>query len=94
MPKPKHVPERTCIGCGRKAAKGGFVRIVRTPQGQTRVDDTGRASGRGAYLCRDLSCLQQALKRRAVDRALRTSLDQEAATALQEAVGGESSGRA
>jgi predicted RNA-binding protein YlxR (DUF448 family) len=89
MRKPKHVPERTCVGCRRKGAKGSFVRIVRTPNGELRVDQGERLAGRGAYLCAQPSCLQQALQRQALQRALRVTLDEEATKALCQAWGGE-----
>jgi predicted RNA-binding protein YlxR (DUF448 family) len=62
-----------------------MVRIVRAPDGAVSVDPTGKRSGRGAYLCLLPACWQQALKRRALDKALKTELsaaDREALTAF------------
>jgi predicted RNA-binding protein YlxR (DUF448 family) len=72
--KGKHVPLRTCIACRTTDAKRGFIRIVRTPQGNVEVDTSGKAAGRGAYICRRQQCWQEALKRDAVSRALRVRL--------------------
>jgi len=72
--KVKHVPLRTCVACRTTGAKRGLVRIVRTPQGGVEVDPTGKAAGRGAYLCRRRQCWQEALKRDALARALRVKL--------------------
>ncbi|MGA2284744.1 MAG: YlxR family protein [Dehalococcoidia bacterium] len=72
--RPKHVPLRTCVACRTTGAKRGLVRIVRTPEGGVEVDATGRAAGRGAYLCRRRQCWQEALKRDALARALRVKL--------------------
>ncbi len=72
--KVKHVPLRTCIACRTTGAKRGLVRVVRTPQGNVEVDTTGKAAGRGAYICRRRECWQAALKRDAVSRALRVKL--------------------
>ncbi len=69
----KHIPQRTCVGCRTVQPKRQMVRIVRSPEG-VRVDETGKAAGRGAYLCRRRSCWETALKRRALDHALRTTL--------------------
>jgi len=68
----KHVPQRTCIACRRADAKRGLIRLVRTPEGRVEVDPTGKRNGRGAYLCHDPACWDAALKRRALERALRT----------------------
>ncbi len=48
----RKVPLRTCVACGTKTAKGSLVRIVAPQQGAVGVDVTGKAHGRGAYLCR------------------------------------------
>lgn len=70
----KHVPLRTCVACRTTGAKRGLVRIVRTPQGGVEVDPTGKAAGRGAYLCQRRECWQEALKREGLARALRVQL--------------------
>jgi predicted RNA-binding protein YlxR (DUF448 family) len=46
------------------------MRIVRTPDGRMEVDETGRAPGRGAYLCADAGCWDKALATNALGRAL------------------------
>jgi len=53
------------------------MRIVRTPSGAVVPDETGRAAGRGAYLCRTGDCLQIAIKKGALSRALKTPLPEE-----------------
>ena len=63
-------PARTCVSCRTEREKRDLVRIVRTPSGDVRLDPTGKASGRGAYLCADPACWEKALKSRAVQRAL------------------------
>ncbi len=60
------------------------MRIVRTPDGTVVVDPTGKAKGRGAYLCTDPACWEKALKRRTLDHALKTTLDEEALRQLRE----------
>lgn len=61
--------QRTCIGCGQTAAKGGLHRIVRTSDG-VEFDPTGRVAGRGAYVCSG-ACLAAAQRTRKLERALR-----------------------
>ena len=74
-------PRRTCVSCRTERDKRDLVRIVRTPGGDATVDASGRASGRGAYLCADQACWSKALKSRAVQRALDVQ-SSEALTAL------------
>ncbi|HNT74612.1 MAG TPA: YlxR family protein [Anaerolineae bacterium] len=79
----KHIPERTCIVCRQPRPKRELVRVVRTPEGDVLVDESGKKNGRGAYLCRQRCCWQQALKGNALNRALRINLEPEAIAALQ-----------
>ena len=50
------------------------MRIVRTPIGDVVADETGRAAGRGAYVCRTEACLDKAITKGALSRALKTPL--------------------
>ncbi|HEX9716935.1 MAG TPA: YlxR family protein [Actinomycetota bacterium] len=79
-------PERTCVGCREKAGKRGLLRVVRSPDGVVRVDAVGKAPGRGAYVHRDTSCLEAALRRGALARALRTGLGPDEAARLRIAI--------
>ena len=84
-PRPKHVPVRTCVACRRTDAKRGLFRLVREADGRVAVDPTGKRAGRGAYLCHDPACWEQALKRRGLERALRIeSLQPEDGAALEQ----------
>lgn len=74
MMKQRKVPTRTCTGCATSSDKRQFVRFVRTPDGHVEVDPTGKANGRGAYVCADSDCFEMARKRRRLDSALRVSL--------------------
>ena len=72
--RPKHTPERTCVGCGQVQPKRLMVRVVRTAEGKVEADPTGKKSGRGAYLCKNWECWDKALKRSALNRALKMEL--------------------
>jgi uncharacterized protein len=61
-PGSKRVPERTCVGCHQVRPKGQFVRLVCDPSGQLCLDPHGKLPGRGAYLCPQRSCAEQAVK--------------------------------
>lgn len=73
MPQ-RHIPERTCVACRSLRPKREMVRVVRTTDGTVGVDETGKKSGRGAYVCRLAECWQLALRRHALDRALKAEL--------------------
>lgn len=65
--------------------KKELTRVVRTPEGVVCVDATGRANGRGAYLCGSVACLEKAIKSRALERALESKIDAATYDALREA---------
>lgn len=75
--RPKHVPRRTCIGCGAGATKRTLIRLVRTPQGEVQQDPSGKKPGRGAYLCPNPQCWEQALKKGRLERSLKARLSPE-----------------
>jgi hypothetical protein len=70
----RHAPARTCVACRTERPKRELVRIVRTPAGTLLLDPTGKLAGRGAYLCADDTCRAAALKKRAIERALKAPL--------------------
>lgn len=77
-------PERTCVGCRGRSAKGSLLRIGAGPQGPA-VDPAGRLPGRGAYVHRDPDCVRLAARKGTMARALRTSLEPvEAARLMRE----------
>lgn len=65
---------RTCVGCGEESPKRVLLRVVRTPDGVVKYDPTGKANGRGAYVCADVDCLKQAKKKNSFSRALKTAV--------------------
>ena len=69
--RPKHVPQRTCIACRKVDAKRGLRRLVRIEDNHVVIDPTGKRAGRGAYLCAERGCWEAALKRTAIERALK-----------------------
>lgn len=75
MGKTKKVPSRTCCTCGKQGDKREFLRLVRTPSGVVKFDETGKEAGRGAYICKSSDCFNKAMKQGRLGRALRISLD-------------------
>ena len=88
----KHVPQRTCVVCRTVRPKRDLVRIVRLAssgaEGVVMVDETGKRSGRGAYLCYQRGCWEAALARRQLERALKTTLTAETEARLREYAAG------
>lgn len=70
-PRPKHVPQRTCVACRSTDAKRTLIRLVRTPEGTVEVDPTGKRNGRGAYLCARMRCWERGINEKSLVRALR-----------------------
>ena len=79
----KKIPMRMCVSCREMQPKKELVRVVRTPEGAVILDTTGRANGRGAYLCKKSTCLEKAIKSRALERALETKIEPEVYEALR-----------
>ena len=72
-----------CVSCREMQPKKELTRVVRTPEGIVKVDRTGRANGRGAYLCAKIACLEKAVKSKALECALETKIDSETYEALR-----------
>lgn len=71
----KHIPLRSCVACRQVRPKGELVRLVLSPQGEIARDPTGKAQGRGAYLCPSFTCWEEGLRKRRLGYALRTEVD-------------------
>ena len=77
MQKTKKVPQRKCIACQERDSKKGLIRIVKNKEGQIFLDTTGKANGRGAYICKDAECLKKAIKSKALNRAFKIEVPNE-----------------
>ncbi|MFQ5472282.1 MAG: RNase P modulator RnpM [Dehalococcoidia bacterium] len=75
-PTRRRLPQRTCVSCRTTTNKRDLVRLVRTGEGDVNPDPTGKAPGRGAYLCQEQACWDKAVKTGVLERALRTSIDE------------------
>ncbi len=79
----KKIPMRQCLGCRERKPKRELVRIVRSPEGEVHLDASGKANGRGAYLCPNPECLKKAVKCRALERAFEAAVPEAVLTTLQ-----------
>jgi predicted RNA-binding protein YlxR (DUF448 family) len=73
----KKIPQRQCMGCRERMDKKALIRVVRGTDGNVSLDFSGKAAGRGAYICPKEECLKKAQKSKALDRSLEVSIPQE-----------------
>ncbi len=86
----KKIPMRMCVACRQMQPKKTLVRVVRTTEDTVIIDKTGKANGRGAYLCRNIDCLNKAIKIRALERALEKTISKETMEMLSKEISDES----
>ncbi len=79
-PKPKHIPQRTCVGCREVLPKRKLIRLVKTDD-SVRIDLSGKLPGRGAYLHDQKSCWNRGLKG-SLEKALRITIPEQDLAAL------------
>lgn len=72
----KNEPKRTCIGCNQIKLKKELIRIVKDKQGNINVDKTGKANGRGAYICDNKECLERLKKSKRLEKTFEMSIDE------------------
>ncbi|OSB08288.1 nucleic acid-binding protein [Paraclostridium bifermentans] len=77
MQKVKKVPQRKCIACQDRDDKKELIRIVKNKEGHIFLDKTGKANGRGAYICNCSECLKKAIKSNALSRAFKMEIPEE-----------------
>lgn len=82
--KAKKTPLRKCIVTQEMFDKRDLIRIVRTPEGNIKIDPTGKASGRGAYMVRTLEAFQTAKSKKLLNRALKMEITQNMYDELEE----------
>ncbi|WP_294351797.1 YlxR family protein [uncultured Clostridium sp.] len=87
--KVRKIPLRMCTGCMEMKPKKELIRVVKTPEGEVCVDLTGKKSGRGAYICKSLECLEKAVKAKRLSRNLDVTIDDEIYNRLREEIGNE-----
>ena len=71
----KKLPVRLCVGCQEPHNKRDMIRIVKSPEGEFSVDTTGKKSGRGAYICRNIECFNSAVKQRRLEKSFKCQID-------------------
>lgn len=75
--KQKKIPMRMCLGCQEMKPKRELIRIVRNKENETSVDFTGKKSGRGAYICKSITCFDKARRGRKIEKAFEASISED-----------------
>ena len=75
--KTRKIPLRSCVVTGEKLDKRELLRIVRSKDGEVKVDLTGKMDGRGAYIKRDVKVLEEAIKKKSLERKLECNISNE-----------------
>ena len=73
----KKVVQRMCMGCNTKKDKKELIRIVASIDCNISIDKTGKLSGRGAYICDNIECLEKVIKTKRLERALEKNISEE-----------------
>ena len=84
----KKIPMRRCMATNQSFPKKDLLRIVRTPEGEAKVDLTGKLNGKGAYLSRSMEALQIARKKKVFDRALEIEIPEEIYQEIERIING------
>lgn len=79
----KKIPLRQCVGCVEMKPKKELIRVVKNKEGQISLDLTGKAQGRGAYVCNNPECLKKAIKAKRLERVFGIKIEEEIYLKLQ-----------
>lgn len=79
---------RKCLASGESVPKKDLLRIARTPEGEVKVDTTGKLNGKGAYLKKSLEALEIAKKKNLLSRALEVNVDEEVYKEIEKVING------
>ena len=80
----KKVPMRQCVGCQNMVSKRELIRVIKTSEGEIRLDAMGKQNGRGAYICKKKECLEKAMKKHSLERSLKVAIPDEIYDSLKE----------
>ena len=83
----RHTLQRTCIACGLKSDAADLLRVVRTSGGAIAADPNRLLPGRGAHVCKSVSCVTRAIEKRLFNKAFRAEIARKSATVLFAALG-------
>ncbi|WP_461612746.1 RNase P modulator RnpM [Clostridium sp. Marseille-QA1073] len=85
--KVKKIPQRMCTGCMEMKPKKELIRVVRNKEGEISIDTTGKKPGRGAYICKNIECLEKSVKAKRLERNLEGKISDDIFERLKEEMG-------
>ena len=89
MPKTKNIPMRMCIACREMKPKQSMMRVVKNADGEIYADPTGKAPGRGAYVCDSEECRQKLNMKRLLHKTFSTDVSMDVYREIEEETHGE-----
>lgn len=89
MPKTKKIPMRMCIACRGMKPKADMTRVVKNADGEIFPDPTGKAPGRGAYICSSEECLKKLTGKKLLNKAFSANVEPEVYRVVEEDALGE-----
>ena len=89
MAKTKKIPTRMCIACREMKPKSEMTRVVKNADGEIFADPTGKAAGRGAYICANLECLKMLEKKKLLHKAFSTNVPEAVYICVEENTRGD-----
>lgn len=87
MPAERKIPMRTCIACREEKPKRDMLRIVKNSAGEIFLDFSGKAAGRGAYICNRAECIKRLKKYRLLNKAFSCAAPEEVYLRIEEEYG-------
>ncbi len=71
----KKILARRCMGCNKSKDKSELLRIVKSSEGTIQIDLIGKKNGRGAYICKDIVCLERVIKSKRLEKIFKKEID-------------------
>ena len=90
----KNLPQRSCVICRTQKNKNELLRIVRNKENIIKIDEKGKESGRGAYICYNMNCLEKAKKTKKLEKSLETKIDENIYLEIEEIIKNKNGGEA
>lgn len=74
---PKKIPMRMCVVCRQMMPKSTLLRIVKTPEGEIKLDFSGKTGGRGAYICDNEECIRKCIRKKTLNYVFKTEISED-----------------
>lgn len=84
MAKVKKAPMRMCIACHEMKPKSEMLRVVKNKEDEIFIDYSGKANGRGAYICDNAECVKKLNKQKLLNKVFSSPVDSEVYAKIEE----------